>query len=104
MTGTIQKAASGVVEDVSITLGTGWASNSTWCERAGELILLHFYVVGTATRNKVIASGLPAPRHQILLFTNHGVITFDTNGTLSVTSLATMDSTYGGQTLAYFAA
>lgn len=96
--------SAGPIENVSITVGSGWTTNLTWCERSGNLILLHFYCVGAATLNKVIASGLPVPRQEIRTFTNHGVISLDTSGTLSVISLATTSNAYGGQTIAYFAA
>lgn len=89
-------------QEIAITLNTSaWNANNTKCYRMGNLVILNFYVQGTPSNSKTIATGCPHPMTG--LSTSAGstpsVVSLDTNGTLYIQSSGT--GTYIGACLAY---
>lgn len=89
-------------QEIAITLNTSvWNANNTKCYRIGNLVILNFYVQGTPSNSKTIATGCPRPTTS--LSTSAGspasVVALGTNGTLYIQSAGT--GTYIGMCLAY---
>lgn len=89
-------------QEIAITLNTSaWSANNTKCYRIGNLVILNFYVQGTPSNSKTIATGCPSP--MVGLSTSAGspasVVALGTNGTLYIQSSGT--GTYIGMCLAY---
>lgn len=89
-------------QEIAITLNTSaWSANNTKCYRMGNLVILNFYVQGTPSNSKTIATGCPKPMTG--LSTSAGsspsVVSLDTNGNLYIQSAGT--GTYIGSCLAY---
>lgn len=97
--GTIKTGAPTEVTITTVT--TGWTSNTTSCYKMGNLVLVQFYVQGTPSNGKQIATGLPIPTStpRTASGSSPSVIQIDNNGELYIQSAGT--GIYMGGTLVY---
>lgn len=92
----------GAPVEVSITtVTTGWTSNTTSCYKIDNLVMVQFYVQGTPSNGKQIATGLPIPTStpKTASGSSPSVIQVDSSGVLYIQSSGT--GTYMGGTLVY---
>ena len=60
--------------------------------------------MGVPTKDRTIATGLPAPKKSVNIYTNtFGIVTLTTNGVLYISSAGGTASTYFATPFSYFA-
>lgn len=98
--------ASGTIQTLgheqTITTSTGWSTNKTSCFIIGQFAFVQFYVQGTPSNGKAIATGLPTPK-SAPIYTAAGsspsVVAIDSDGKLAISSAGT--GTYIGGAFVY---